>query len=163
MVGGGFPLAAYGGRADLMRQIAPTGPIYQAGTLSGNPIAVTAGLTTLRHLTPAAYTKLEATGQRLEDGLQNVIDYNEYPLTQQRVGSMFCLYFSPKEIANHNDVKTCDIPKFNTFFHLMLDAGVYLAPSQYEAGFLSTAHTDDLIDDVVDKATDALEKIFPPK
>ncbi|MBA2661397.1 MAG: glutamate-1-semialdehyde 2,1-aminomutase [Bradymonadaceae bacterium] len=160
VVGGGFPLAAYGGRADLMSQIAPSGPIYQAGTLSGNPVAVTAGLTTLRNLPQAAYDQLEATGQRLEDGLQNVIDYNAYPLTQQRVGSMFCLYFSPEEIRNHTDVKTCDIPKFNAFFHHMLDAGVYLAPSQYEAGFLSTAHTDDIIDEVVDKATEALEKVF---
>ncbi len=160
VVGGGFPLAAYGGREDLMRHIAPTGPVYQAGTLSGNPVAVTAGLTTLQLLTPDSYTQLEATGQRLETGFQKLIDTHGYPLSQQRVGSMFCLYFTPTDVKNHTDTKSCDIPKFNTYFHAMLSSGIYLAPSQFEAGFLSLAHTDTLIDETLARASLALQQAF---
>ncbi len=160
VVGGGFPLAAYGGRKDLMDHIAPTGPVYQAGTLSGNPVAVTAGLTTLQLLTPESYTQLEATGQRLESGMQKLIDENGYPLSQQRVGSMFCLYFTTTEVKNHTDTKSCDIPRFNTYFHQMLTSGIYLAPSQFEAGFLSLAHTDALIDETLEKAAQALKLAF---
>lgn len=160
VLGGGFPLAAYGGSAEYMRQVAPDGPIYQAGTLSGNPVAVAAGIATLERLTPEVYAALEATGQRLEQGMQRIIDAHDYPLSQQRVGAMFGLFFHPGPIREHSDVKACDFDKFNAFFHAMLKRGVYLAPSQYEAGFLSTAHTDDLIDQTLEAAQSALAEVF---
>lgn len=160
VLGGGFPLAAYGGKEEYMRQVAPDGPIYQAGTLSGNPVAVSAGLKTLELLTPEVYDALERTGQRLEDGVAAVIAKNDYPLSQHRVGSMFGLFFTPQDVKTHADVTRCDIPKFNTFFHHCLDLGVYLAPSQYEAGFLSIAHTDALIDETVSSIEEALKRTF---
>ena len=160
VLGGGFPLAAYGGSVTYMRQVAPDGPIYQAGTLSGNPVAVTAGLKTLELLTPEAYLALEKTGAMLEAGVQKIIDAHGYPLCQYRVGSMFGLFFSPGPIAAYEDVTKCDIPKFNTFFHHCLDDGVYLAPSQYEAGFLSLTHTPELIEQTVDVIERALAKTF---
>ena len=158
VVGGGFPLAAYGGREEIMRQVAPDGPIYQAGTLSGNPVAVTAGIETLRQLGPAQYEQLERVGAHLEARMAEVIA--DYPLCQYRVGSMFGLFFHPGPIRRHEDVATADIPKFNQFFHGMLDRGVYLAPSQYEAGFLSLAHDIEMIDVVVEKAADTIASVF---
>lgn len=156
VLGGGFPLAAYGGTEKYMRQVAPDGPIYQAGTLSGNPVAVAAGLKTLELLTPERYEQLEATGARLEAGVQEIIDRRGYPLCQYRVGSMFGLFFSEGPIHAFEDVSKCDIPKFNAFFHKCLEKGVYLAPSQYEAGFLSIVHDDALIDRTVAVIEEAL-------
>ena len=160
VVGGGFPLAAYGGKEELMRHVAPDGPVYQAGTLSGNPIAVTAGLETLKLLDEAAYQKLEATGLRLEEGVNSIISESSYPLSTHRVGSMFSLFFTPEAPKDHDDVKACDIERFNKFFHALLKRGVYLAPSQFEAGFLSTAHDDAIIDEVLDKMRLALADVF---
>jgi glutamate-1-semialdehyde 2,1-aminomutase len=160
VIGGGFPMAAYGGSEEMMSQVAPDGPIYQAGTLSGNPVAVAAGIATLEQLDPAAYDYLEARGAQLEQGFARIIEANDYPLSQHRVGSMFTLFFNRGPIRNHDDVKNCDIPRFNQFFHEMLDRGVYLAPSQFEAGFLSTAHTPEIIDEVLEKAEDALAEVF---
>ncbi len=158
VVGGGFPLAAYGGREDIMRHVAPDGPIYQGGTLSGNPVAVTAGIETLKQLGPAQYAHLEAIGAHLEARMAPVIE--GYPLSQQRVGSMFGLFFHPGPIARHEDVADADIPRFNRFFHGMLERGIYLAPSQYETGFLSIAHDIAMIDDFVDKAADTIASVF---
>lgn len=160
VLGGGFPLAAYGGSAEYMRQVAPDGPIYQAGTLSGNPVAVAAGIATLENLTPEVYEQLEATGQRLQDGMQKIIDENNYPMTQHRVGAMFGVFFHDESIREHEQVKGCDFENFNAFFHGMLDRGVYLACSQYEAGFLSTAHSDAIIDETLAAARETLEDIF---
>ena len=160
VLGGGFPLAAYGGSAAYMRQVAPDGPIYQAGTLSGNPVAVAAGIATLEHLTPRAYDDLERFGAHLEQGMQRIIDRHGYPMTQHRVGAMFGLFFHPGPIVEHEDVKGCDFEAFNAFFHGMLRRGIYLAPSQYEAGFLSTAHTSDLIDETLSAAEETLAEVF---
>jgi glutamate-1-semialdehyde 2,1-aminomutase len=160
VLGGGFPLAAYAGREDLMRQIAPDGPVYQAGTLSGNPVAVSAGIATLKLLDTSVYQKLESLGHHLSDGIASVIESGGYPLCQHRVGSMFGLFFSPGPIEEHKDVTSCDIPRFNRFFHEMLSRNVYLAPSQYEAGFLSTEHTTEILDCVVEKLADSLRVVF---
>ena len=160
VVGGGFPLAAYGGKSEFMRQVAPDGPIYQGGTLSGNPVAVAAGLKTLELLTESSYETLERAGARLEAGVQRLIDANGYPLSQHRVGSMFGLFFAPGPIHSHEDVSNCDIPKFNKFFHHALDLGLYLAPSQYEAGFLSVMHTDAIIDESIEIIERALAQTF---
>jgi len=160
VLGGGFPLAAYGGTETYMRQVAPDGPIYQAGTLSGNPVAVSAGLATLKLLTPEAYAQLETTGARLEAGVAKIISKYEYPLSQQRVGSMFGLFFTPKDVRTHLDVTACDFPRFNAFFHHCLSKGVYLAPSQYEAGFLSITHTDALIDQTLEIIEASLKLTF---
>ncbi len=160
VLGGGFPLASYGGTAEYMRQVAPDGPIYQAGTLSGNPVAVAAGIATLEQLTPEAYETLEELGQYMEDGVAKIIEENDYPLSQHRVGAMFGLFFHPGPIREHEDVKGCDFDKFNAFFHKMLERGVYLAPSQYEAGFLSTLHTREVIDTTLEHMAAALAEVF---
>lgn len=160
VIGGGFPLAAYGGTEEMMSFVAPDGPVYQAGTLSGNPVAVAAGTAQLEQLDDSVYEFLEARGQQLQDGMQRIIDEHDYPLFQHRVGSMFSLFFSEGPIRDHEDVKKCDIPRFNKFFHAMLDRGVYLAPSQFEAGFLATAHTEEIIDEVLQKAEESLAEVF---
>ncbi len=160
VIGGGFPLAAYGGREDLMRQIAPDGPIYQAGTLSGNPVAVTAGIETLNRMDENAYAQLDASGAYLEKGMAEIINRRGLPLSQTRVGSMFGLFFTDEKILRHEDVSACDLGKFNTFFHGMLKEGVYYAPSQYEAGFLSLQHTNEILDQVIEKADGVLGNIF---
>jgi glutamate-1-semialdehyde 2,1-aminomutase len=160
VMGGGFPMAAYGGTEEYMRHMAPDGPVYQAGTLSGNPVAVAAGIATLTQLDSEVYDRLELAGERLEEGMQTIIDTHAYPLTQHRVGSMFSLFFSEGPITDHDDVKACDIQRFNAFFHEMLDRGVYLAPSQFEAGFMSVEHNDEIIDAVLQRAEDALAEVF---
>lgn len=160
VVGGGFPLAAYGGKSSFMRQVSPDGPIYQAGTLSGNPVAVSAGLATLRQLTPASYELLEELGQHLEAGFDQIIKAHDLPLSQHRVGSMFGLFFHPGPVWTHQDVKQCDFTRFNAFFHKMLELGVYFAPSQYEAGFLSVVHTKAHLDEVLQKSEDVLKALY---
>lgn len=160
VVGGGFPLAAYGGKEELMRHMAPDGPVYQAGTLSGNPIAVTAGLTTLKLLNAQAYDTLEQASDRLGEGMDRILAKGGFPLSTHRVGAMFSLFFTPEKVVTHDDVKGCDIERFNRFFHTMLDHGVYLAPSQFEAGFLCTLHNDEIIDEVLEKTELALNEVF---
>lgn len=160
VLGGGFPLAAYGGSAEYMRQVAPDGPIYQAGTLSGNPVAVAAGIATLEQLTPEVYATLDERGQYFETQMASLITEKDYPLFQHRVGSMFGLFFHPGPIREHADVTQCDFEKFNLFFHKMLERGVYLAPSQYEAGFMSTLHTREILDETLQKAEDSLAEVF---
>ena len=141
VIGGGLPVGAYGGRVDVMAKIAPSGPIYQAGTLSGNPLAVAAGLAMLRHLSthPRIYEELEAKGARLAASAPEGITVN-------RVGSMFTFFFTPDPVTDYDSAKRSDTARFARFFHHMLERGIYLAPSQYEAGFLSAAHTDEDID-----------------
>ncbi|MGH8441690.1 MAG: glutamate-1-semialdehyde 2,1-aminomutase [Nevskiaceae bacterium] len=142
IIGGGLPVGAFGGRRDLLQQLAPVGPVYQAGTLSGNPLAMAAGLATLRALGDAKlYSDLERYTGRLLEGLRAAARTAGVPFTTTQVGSMFGLFFTPEpEIRRYAQVMACDSKRFARFFHAMLDAGVYLAPSAYEAGFVSAAH-----------------------
>jgi glutamate-1-semialdehyde 2,1-aminomutase len=147
VIGGGMPVGAFGGRRALMEQIAPLGPVYQAGTLSGNPVAVAAGLATLA-LTdvPGFYTALEYQTRRMVDGLVERARAAGVEFTAQSIGGMFGLYFAPRIPVSYETVMACDKGRFNRFFHAMLDAGVYLAPSAFEAGFVSAAHDDAAIE-----------------
>jgi glutamate-1-semialdehyde 2,1-aminomutase len=142
IVGGGLPAAAYGGRADLMDLVAPQGPVYQAGTLSGNPLAMAAGVATLRRLDQAAYARLEAAGSRLAEGLQTLAKEAGLPAEIQRVGSMLTLFFRAEPVRDFEEARGADHARFAAFFHEMLARGVHLPPSGYEAWFLSLAHDD---------------------
>jgi glutamate-1-semialdehyde 2,1-aminomutase len=144
VIGGGLPVGAYGGKATLMDQIAPSGPVYQAGTLSGNPLAVTAGLKTLEILRrPGAYKKLGAVSHTLTEGLRREAKGAGIPLTVNRVGSMFTVFFTPHEVTDYASAKASDTARFAKFFRAMLDRGVYFPPSQFEAAFVSLAHSDE--------------------
>jgi glutamate-1-semialdehyde 2,1-aminomutase len=143
IIGGGLPVGAYGGRRELMQMIAPAGPIYQAGTLSGNPLAVTAGIETLKALnTSGVYKKLEAKSAALAEGLGKAAKQAGVPLTQTRVGSMLCGFFTRGPVVDYASAKLSDTQRYAKFFRAMLERGVYFAPSQFEAAFLSTAHSD---------------------
>ena len=142
VMGGGLPVGAFGGRADVMDQLAPEGPVYQAGTLSGNPLAMAAGLAQLRELgRTAAWTRLEELGRQLEDGLRGDVAASGGAF--HRVGSMFSLFFAEGPVRDADDAKKSDTAKFAKFFHYCLEHGVYFPPSQFETGFISTAHTDE--------------------
>jgi glutamate-1-semialdehyde 2,1-aminomutase len=156
VVGGGMPLAAYGGRRDIMQTIAPLGPVYQAGTLSGNPLAVTAGLVTLDLLDGAVYERLESAGARLESGLTRVLADTKTTGVVQRVGSMLTLFFHDGPVRDFKAALSCDTQRFARFHGELLRRGVYFPPSQFEAAFLSTAHTDADIDRTVLMAKEAL-------
>ena len=143
-----------------MDYLAPLGPVYQAGTLSGNPIAMAAGLATLRELDSTdAFASLERSGARLEAGMLEIARRHGRPVQFQRIGSMFCSYFTEQPVWNLADAMKSDRAVFARFFHGMLDGGVYLAPSQFEAGFLSTAHSDDDIDRTLDAADHAFRHL----
>jgi glutamate-1-semialdehyde 2,1-aminomutase len=160
VVGGGMPLAAFGGRADVMAKIAPLGPVYQAGTLSGNPLAVAAGLATLKLIqAPGFYEQLGAHTRKLADGLSAAAKAANVPMCADAVGGMFGVYFSQQVPASYADVTASDRERFNRFFHALLDEGVYLAPSAYEAGFVSAAHTDADIDATLAAAARALARV----
>jgi len=162
VIGGGLPVGAYGGKKDIMKMIAPSGPVYQAGTLSGNPLAMAAGLATLRILmeTPGIYTKLEEMSSRLEKGIQKIIDREEFPLIQNRVGSMFTLFFTRGRVVDYQTAKSSDTKAFSRYFSEMLERGVYLAPSQFEAAFLSVSHSADDIDKTIAAVGDSLKPVF---
>jgi glutamate-1-semialdehyde 2,1-aminomutase len=138
-----MPVGAFGGKRAIMECVAPLGPVYQAGTLSGNPVAVAAGIATLS-LTqaPDFYVSLEMTTRALAEGLAGAAKRNGIPFTAQSIGGMFGMYFSPSIPDSYAQVMACDRDRFNRFFHAMLDAGIYLAPSAFEAGFVSAAHQD---------------------
>ena len=138
IIGGGLPIAAYGGRRDIMQMIAPLGPVYQAGTLSGNPFSVAAGLAMLRHLQshPELYDQLEARAAQLTS-------WTPPGVTINRVGAMFTFFFSPEPVTDWESAKKCDTARFGKFFHFMLERGIYMAPSQFEAAFLSAAHSEE--------------------
>ena len=142
VIGGGLPIGAYGGRRELMEQVAPSGPVYQAGTLSGNPLAVAAGQATLDQLDPAAYETLERTGERVAGLLERAAAAAGVPVTVNRVGSMVTPFFTAGPVTDYETAKGSDTAAFGRWFHRMLDAGVSLPPSQFEAAFLSTAHDD---------------------
>jgi glutamate-1-semialdehyde 2,1-aminomutase len=157
IIGGGLPAAAFGGRADIMRQLAPLGPVYQAGTLSGNPLAMAAGLKALEILgRPGTYERLEQLGKRLGDGLAAAAQAAKIPACINRVGSILTLFFAPGPITDYASAKTADTARFGAFFRKMRDRGVFLPPSQFEAMFVSLAHTDDDIDTIAAAAGAAL-------
>jgi glutamate-1-semialdehyde 2,1-aminomutase len=156
IIGGGLPVGAYGGSRELMRNIAPVGPIYQAGTLSGNPLAMTAGLLTLRRLKdPAIYAQLESRSARLCVGLSRAASEGGVKTIINRVGSMWTNFFSEEPVTNWATANLSDRQLYGRFFHAMLDEGVYLAPSQFEAGFVSIAHTENIIDQTIEAARKA--------
>jgi glutamate-1-semialdehyde 2,1-aminomutase len=150
VIGGGMPVGAFGGKRAIMEKIAPLGPVYQAGTLSGNPVAVAAGLATLAALdAPGFYETLAAKTKAMTDALAAAAKRAGVTFCADAVGGMFGLYFAPKVPASYADIMACDKERFNRFFHLMLEEGVYFAPSAYEAGFVSAAHTQAEIDATV--------------
>ncbi len=160
VIGGGLPVAAFGGRADLMKHLAPLGPVYQAGTLSGNPVAVAAGMSTLKIIQqPGFYEQLGAQTKKLTDGLSAAAKDAGEAFCADAVGGMFGIYFTAKLPENYAQMMGCDKARFNTFFHAMLDAGVYLAPSAFEAGFVSAMHTDAVIDETIAAARGAFAKL----
>ncbi len=151
IIGGGMPVGAYGGKAEIMNCVSPQGPVYQAGTLSGNPIAMAAGLTMLHHLNehPEVYTQLEATGNQIVSGIRSILDKLNLNYQINHIGSMYSLFFTDTPVIDFETAKTSDTAKFGKYFHGMLDKGIYLAPSQYEALFLSTALSQENIAEVL--------------
>jgi glutamate-1-semialdehyde 2,1-aminomutase len=156
IVGGGLPLAAYGGRRAIMETVAPLGPVYQAGTLSGNPVAVSAGLATLNRLDEALYVRLEALGSRLERGLVSAVQSSAVEACVQRVGSMITLFFTAGPVRSWADAKACDTAAFGRWHRAMLAQGVYWPPSQFEAAFFGAAHSEADIDRTVEAARSSL-------
>jgi glutamate-1-semialdehyde 2,1-aminomutase len=153
IIGGGLPVGAYGGSREIMEMIAPLGPVYQAGTLSGNPLCMTAGIETLKVLAgPGAYERLEESSARLAAGLGAAAEAGGVPVFQTRVGSMFCTFFSAERVVDYASAKKSDASRYAIFFRAMLENGVYLAPSQFEAGFLSLAHSDEDIERTIQAA-----------
>jgi glutamate-1-semialdehyde 2,1-aminomutase len=167
VIGGGLPVGAFGGRAEIMDCLAPLGPVYQAGTLSGNPVAMAAGIAALCELAgerngpglPPAYARLETLGAQLESGMRDAARTAGVPVTFNRCGSMFCGYFTSEPVHNLADAMKSDRERFKRFFHGMLEAGVYLAPSQFEAGFLSTAHSEADIKHTVNAAARVMKTL----
>lgn len=161
VIGGGMPVGAFGGRRDVMQMIAPSGPVYQAGTLSGNPVAMAAGLKTLELLeAPGVYENLCARTDQLVEGLQKLADEAGIPFTTNHVGSMFGFFFTDeRKITNFKQVMACNIPRFNQFFHGMLKRGFYFAPASYEAGFMSAAHTEEDIANTLQAAKEVFAEL----
>lgn len=160
IIGGGLPVGAYGGRRDLMAQVAPQGPIYQAGTLSGNPLAMAAGIATLREIgRPGFYENLDAVSARLMEGLKSEADRAGIEVSVDRVGSMLGLYFAPGPVSSFKDAKKSDLERFSKYYKAMLAQGIYLAPSQFEAGFVSAAHDDAAIDKTLAAASKAFTEL----
>ncbi len=160
VIGGGLPVGAYGGRRDIMEMVAPVGPMYQAGTLSGNPLAMTAGIVTLRVLQrPGVWDRLEAAARRLTEGIGEAARAAGVPVQQTRVGTMFAVFFTETPVRDWYTVKTSDTARFARFFRAMLERGVYLAPSQFEAGFVSLAHDDAVIDATIEAAAEAMKEV----
>jgi glutamate-1-semialdehyde 2,1-aminomutase len=160
VIGAGLPVGAVGGRANIMDYLAPLGPVYQAGTLSGNPLAMAAGLAQLRALEDGdVFTRLETLGAQLESEIRAALKANGLAYSFYRVGSMFCLFFTDKPVRNLDDAKTSDLPRFSRFFHQLLARGVYIAPSQFETGFISAAHTEDDISQTAAAMSEALRAV----
>ena len=156
VIGGGLPVGAYGGRAEIMEKIAPSGPIYQAGTLSGNPLAMTAGYETLSQLTPEHYIEFERKGDRLEEGIKAAATKYNVPHTVNRAGSMIGFFFTNENVINFETAKSSNLDFFASYYREMAEQGVFLPPSQFEGLFLSTAHSDEDIE----KTLRAIEQAF---
>jgi len=160
IIGGGLPVGAYGGRKDIMSRIAPQGPVYQAGTLSGNPVAMAAGIETLKQLTtPGRYDKLEKNSQRLVAGLNQAAEQAGIDAQAAAIGSMFGFFFTAQPISDFDSAKSCNLAMFTDYYKGMREKGIYLAPSQFEAGFVSTAHDTDHIDKTISVARDVLQRV----
>ena len=160
IVGGGFPLAAYGGRRDIMQAVAPLGPVYQAGTLSGNPVAVTAGLTTLRILErDKPYAELERRTNWLTDAIADAARAFNIPVQINRIASMFTAFFTDQPVTDYASAKRSDTKRFARFFHALLQQGVFLPPSQFEAAFLSVAHSDEVLAQVAEAMRQAMRQV----
>ncbi|MGA0846639.1 MAG: glutamate-1-semialdehyde 2,1-aminomutase, partial [Luteolibacter sp.] len=160
VIGGGLPVGAFGGRADVMDWLAPIGPVYQAGTLSGNPLAMAAGLAQLRELAkPSGFERLEQLGSHFERGLRQLLNARGIPHRLNRCGSMFCLFFADHDILRVDDVMRQDLELFRKFFWGCLEKGIYLAPSPYETGFISLAHTEADLDDTLSVMSDVLARV----
>jgi glutamate-1-semialdehyde 2,1-aminomutase len=160
VIGGGLPVGAYGGKLEIMQKIAPLGPIYQAGTLSGNPLAMVAGIETLKLLAkPGTYKTLEDLSALLEQGLRDAAEETGITVVSNRVGSMFTPFFTDQKVKDFASAKTSDTSRFGKFFLSMLKNGVYLAPSQFEAGFLSLAHTKIDISRTIEAARKSLKEL----
>ncbi|MGA7743462.1 MAG: glutamate-1-semialdehyde 2,1-aminomutase [Polyangia bacterium] len=159
IVGGGLPLGVYGGQSVVMSEVAPEGPVYQAGTLSGNPLAMAAGLAVLRKLDQSAYNRLELLGQRLEAGIRSALAASGVAAQFHRVGSAFTLFFSAEPVTDFASAKRADVGRYAHFFHEMLDRGIYLPPAQLETGFISLAHQEDDINAFVAGSREALATI----
>jgi glutamate-1-semialdehyde 2,1-aminomutase len=161
VIGGGLPVGAYGGRRDIMEMVAPAGPVYQAGTLSGNPLAMTAGIKTLELLQrPGTYDELERLTAKLSEGLLQAAREAGHEVCGGHISAMFGMFFNPGPISNYEEAKLSDLEKFSRFHRAMLERGVYLAPSQFEAGFTSLAHTDADIDATLAAARDVFATLY---
>ncbi len=161
IIGGGLPVGAYGGRREIMEMVAPAGSMYQAGTLSGNPLAMTAGLMTLSILNEnrSLYKQLDRRADVLNEGIADNLKSLDLPFTSNRVGSMFTMFFTERDVRNWDDAASCDKELYGRYFHEMLGRGIYLAPSQFEAAFLSTAHTDEDVERTIQANRESLEAI----
>ncbi|WP_375585230.1 glutamate-1-semialdehyde 2,1-aminomutase [Cyclobacterium xiamenense] len=161
IIGGGMPVGAYGGRKEIMDFVSPQGPVYQAGTLSGNPIAMAAGMAMLQHLKhhPAVYTRLKTIGETLVNGIHASLDRLGLPYTTNAIGSMYSLFFTERKVKDFGDAQTCDTTLFGRYFNAMLKQGIYLAPSQYESLFLSTALEQEHLDQLLDANETALRSL----
>lgn len=160
IIGGGLPVGAYGGKKEIMDHIAPVGPVYQAGTLSGNPLAMTAGVVTLNIISQNGfYDDLNKKAEHLSSGLKTIADEKGIPTHHTRVGSMFCTFFMDIAVKNYEDVMKSDLPRFAKYFQNMLHNGIYLAPSQFEAGFISAAHTEEDIERTLEAARKSFQKL----
>ncbi len=159
IIGGGMPVGAYGGRREIMEVVSPVGSVYQAGTLSGNPVAMAAGLAQLGYLNehPEVYTRLEELGERLFGGMEEMLEERKLPFRVNHIGSLGSLFFTSEPVRDYTSAKTADTALFRKYFRHMLEAGIYLAPSQFEAIFLSAAHTDENIDFTLDVIRDFLK------
>jgi glutamate-1-semialdehyde 2,1-aminomutase len=162
IIGGGMPVGAYGGKTEIMNYVSPVGPVYQAGTLSGNPIAMSAGLVMLEYLNdhPEVYDQLDRSGAKLRDGFQASLEKLGLDYTINQVGSMYTLFFTNQAVNNFPSAKTCDLPLFGKYFHAMLDRGVYLGPSQFETMFLSIALEDKHLDEVIKANEESLQEVM---
>ena len=157
IIGGGLPVGAYGGRREIMESVAPLGAVYQAGTLSGNPLAMTAGYETLKQLqAPGVYGQLEMLASRFGDGMSQAAKAANIPAYLTRVGSMLCTFFTDRTVDNFDSASTSDAVTYGRYFWNMLDRGVYIAPSRLETGFVSLAHTEDDIDRTLEAAYESL-------
>jgi glutamate-1-semialdehyde 2,1-aminomutase len=160
IIGGGMPVGAFGGRREVMEQLAPLGPVYQAGTLSGNPVAMAAGLKTLEIISrPGFYDELTRKTRVMVDGVLTAAGEAGIPMTANQVGGMFGLFFSAQPVTNFYQATQCDLDRFRLFFHEMLERGVYLAPSAYEAGFVSSAHSEADLAETIEAAARSLREV----
>jgi glutamate-1-semialdehyde 2,1-aminomutase len=160
IIGGGLPIGAYGGRRDIMAQVAPLGPAYQAGTMAGNPASIRAGIACLQVLRQAGvYAKLERLAQTLADGIAEAARRHSVPLTVNRIGGAFSTHFCDHPVTNYDEAQDTDGERFAHFFRLMLDQGICLAPSKYEAWFLTLAHTEDDVAQTLEAADRALGQL----